>query len=115
MVWFDGLGWCWFSKRLERGSFELPQVPADVGRVVVDAATRASLLEGNEPAASRRLWYRRPTAVPPAELEAMHYERHRSSAMEVGLNQTSLRKIRGGSRPTRLTRETFPSPANQAE
>jgi len=63
MVWFDGSGWCWFSKRLERGTFELPQVPAGVDRVAVDAATLASLLQGIELAASRRRWNRRPTAA----------------------------------------------------
>ncbi len=59
MVWFDGSGWCLFSKRLERGTFELPPVAEGVDRVVVDAATLASLLEGIELAAPRRRWYRR--------------------------------------------------------
>ena len=63
MVWFDGSGWCLFSKRLERGSFELPQVADGVERVVVDAATLAQLLEGIELAAPRRRWYRRQAAA----------------------------------------------------
>jgi len=62
MVWFDGSGWCLFSKRLERGTFELPDVAEGQDRVVVDAATLASLLEGIELAAPRRRWYRRRAA-----------------------------------------------------
>ena len=27
MLWFDGSGWCLYNKRLERGTFELPEVP----------------------------------------------------------------------------------------
>lgn len=63
MVWFDGSGWCLFSKRLERGTFELPDVAAGADRVVVDAATLASLLAGLELAAPRRRWYRRRAAA----------------------------------------------------
>jgi transposase len=59
MVWFDGSGWCLFSKRLERGSFELPAVAEGVAQVAVDTATLASLLEGIDLSASRRRWYRR--------------------------------------------------------
>ncbi len=58
-IWFDGSGWCLFSKRLERGSFELPTAPDGVDRVHVDSATLASLLEGVELRARRRRWYRR--------------------------------------------------------
>lgn len=62
MVWFDGSGWCLFSKRLERGTFEVPAVDADVKQVAVDPATLASLLEGIPLQASRRRWYRRKIA-----------------------------------------------------
>ncbi len=62
-IWFDGSGWCLFSKRLERGTFELPAVPAGVDRVAVDAATLASLLEGIDLQAPRRRWYRRRAAA----------------------------------------------------
>lgn len=63
MLWFDGSGWCIFSKRLERGTFELPDVTdddaGDPPRVAIDAATLASLLEGIDLRARRRRWYRR--------------------------------------------------------
>ena len=58
-IWFDGSGWCLFSKRLSRGTFELPAVEAGQDRVTVDGATLASLLEGIELKARRRPWYRR--------------------------------------------------------
>lgn len=58
-VWFDGSGWCLFSKRLTRGSFELPQAAPGTKQVTVDSATLASLLEGIELTARRRRWYRR--------------------------------------------------------
>jgi len=56
---FDGSGMCLFSKRLERGTFELPKVAAGQDRVVVDAALFSSLLSGIELTAKRRKWYRR--------------------------------------------------------
>ena len=62
MLWFDGSGWCIFSKRLERGTFELPQLPDSPGeppRVALDTGTLASLLEGIDLNAQRRSWYRR--------------------------------------------------------
>ena len=59
MVWWDGSGWCLFSKRLSRGTFELPAVAEDVDRVAVDAATLGSLLEGIDLRATRRRWHRR--------------------------------------------------------
>lgn len=62
MLWFDGSGWCIFQKRLEKGTFELPDVPDHAGqppRAVIDAATLASLLEGIDLRAPRRKWYRR--------------------------------------------------------
>ena len=62
MVWFDGSGWCLFSKRLEAGSFELPTVAAGIDRVAIDAAALTSLLSGIDLAAPRRRWYRRRAA-----------------------------------------------------
>ncbi len=62
MLWFDGSGWCLFSKRLERGTFELPKAPDGATQVVVDPSTLASLLEGIELTASRRRWFRRSAA-----------------------------------------------------
>lgn len=59
IVWFDGSGLCLFCKRLERGTFELPQVPDGVDRIAVDVAVLASLLQGIQLNASRRRWYRR--------------------------------------------------------
>lgn len=61
MLWFDGSGWCLFSKRLVRGTFEQPVVPADARQVTVDAATLASLLQGINLRSDRKGWYRRPT------------------------------------------------------
>lgn len=62
MLWFDGSGWCLFSKRLERGTFELPDVDHDSDTVAIDGATLAALLEGIELTAPRRRWYRRAPA-----------------------------------------------------
>ena len=59
LLWFDGSGWCLFSKRLERGSFELPPVPEGVDQVRIDPATLASLLDGIDLCAARRRWFRR--------------------------------------------------------
>lgn len=58
VIWFDGSGWCLFSKRLSRGTFELPPVPDGTDRVAVDGATLASLLQGIALTARRRRWYR---------------------------------------------------------
>jgi transposase len=58
-LWFDGSGWCLFAKRLERGSFQLPEIGFGETRVVIDGATFASLLAGIDFTASRRGWYRR--------------------------------------------------------
>jgi len=59
MVWFDGSGWCLFSKRLERGTFELPAVSPGTERVSVDPGTLAALLEGIPLETPRRRWFRR--------------------------------------------------------
>ena len=58
MIWFDGSGWCLFSKRLERGTFERLQVPTGASQVCVSRATLASLLEGVALPTPRRRWYR---------------------------------------------------------
>lgn len=58
VLWHDGSGWVLLSKRLELGTFERLEVPEGVERVVVDAATFASLLEGIDLSARRRRWYR---------------------------------------------------------
>lgn len=63
MVYFDGSGYCLFSKRLEKGTFELPAVRSGQDRVVVDAAMLSSLLSGIELSAKRRRWYRRQKAA----------------------------------------------------
>ena len=60
VLWFDRSGWCILAKRLERGSFQLPSIPAGTGQVVVDGATLASLLAGIDYTAARGRWYRRP-------------------------------------------------------
>jgi transposase len=57
-LWFDGSGWCLLSKRLERGSFQLPAFRTDEMTVSVDGATLASLLAGIDFTASRRGWHR---------------------------------------------------------
>ena len=58
-LWFDGSGWCLLSKRLERGSYQLPALVGDAGQVPIDGATFASLLAGIDFTASRDGWYRR--------------------------------------------------------
>ncbi len=57
--WFDGSGWQLLSKRLERGTFELPDVAPGVDQVSVDPASLASLLAGIDLRAARRRWWRR--------------------------------------------------------
>ncbi len=52
-------GWCLLSKRLERGSFQLPRVTGDERQVSIDGATFASLLAGIDFTTSRERWYRR--------------------------------------------------------
>jgi transposase len=63
MIYFDGSGICLFSKRLEKGTFELPAVREGQDRVVVDAAILSSLLSGIELSAKRRRWYRQEVAA----------------------------------------------------
>lgn len=63
VVWFDRSGWCVLAKRLERGTFQLPEVPDGAIQVRVDASTLASLLAGIDFAARRRRWFRGRTAA----------------------------------------------------
>ena len=63
MVWFDGSGWCLFSKRLERGTFELPAVPSGVQQVAIEPAAFTALLDGIPLSTPRRKWYRRAQAA----------------------------------------------------
>jgi len=58
VLWFDRSGYCVLAKRLERGTFQLPEVPGGASQVLVDASTLASLLAGIDFTASRRRWYR---------------------------------------------------------
>lgn len=52
---FDRTGYAVYYRRLERGTFQLPAIPADATRVEVDAATLAMILEGIDLRAPRRL------------------------------------------------------------
>lgn len=52
---FDRNGYAVYYRRLERGTFQLPSIPADATRVEVDAATLAMILEGIDLRAPRRL------------------------------------------------------------
>jgi transposase len=47
VLFFDGSGMCIFYKRLDRGTFKIPEAPrADVAHVEVDDATLEALLDG---------------------------------------------------------------------
>jgi len=60
---FDGSGWCQYRKRLERGTFQLPEVPEGAAKVAVDGRVITSILDGIDLRAPRRKWYeRRPHA-----------------------------------------------------
>ena len=61
-LWFDRDGWAIYSKRLERGTFQLPTVKADERQVTVDAAQLAMILQGIDLRAPRRRRYRHPPA-----------------------------------------------------
>lgn len=58
-LWFDRTGWAIFSKRLERGTFELPAADRDRRTLAVDPAQLAMILEGIDLRARRRLRYAR--------------------------------------------------------
>jgi transposase len=49
VLYFDGSGMCIFYKRLDRGTFKIPDAPrADAQHVEVDDATLEALLDGIE-------------------------------------------------------------------
>lgn len=57
---FDGSGWALLAKRLERGTFQLPEVGPGDRQVAVSAATLALIMEGYDlRRAPRRLRYAR--------------------------------------------------------
>jgi transposase len=58
-IWFDRTGWAIYSKRLERGTFERPS-PTGEGKLQIDPAQLAMILEGIELRARRRKRYRAP-------------------------------------------------------
>lgn len=58
-LWFDRTGWAIFTKRLEQGSFQLPDTSSGARKVAVDHAQLAMILEGIDLSARRRLRYRR--------------------------------------------------------
>lgn len=60
MVWFDRAGWCLFSRRLERGTYQLPDVEPGVQQVAIAPAQLAMILEGIDLRAPRRRRYRHP-------------------------------------------------------
>lgn len=59
-IWFDRSGWAIYSKRLERGTFELPAVDDEARKVSIDPAQLAMILEGIALRAPRRLRYTHP-------------------------------------------------------
>jgi len=61
-IWFDRNGWALYSKRLERGSFELPTGEGTERKVAIDPAQLAMILEGIDLRAPRRLRYQRSSA-----------------------------------------------------
>jgi len=61
LLWFDRSGLALLYKRLERGTFQLPEVDGDAQRVEVDAAQLSMILEGIDlRSAVRRKRYSRP-------------------------------------------------------
>ena len=60
-LWFDRTGFAVFSKRLERGTFEIPKAEDASGRVAIDPGQLAMILEGIDLRAPRRARYRLPT------------------------------------------------------
>ncbi len=59
LYFFDRSGWVVWQKRLLRGSFERPTVPAGTTRLRLDASALNALLEGGRLRAPRRRGYRR--------------------------------------------------------
>lgn len=56
---FDGSGWCTYRKRLERGTFEVPEAADGVDRIPIDGRLLQSILDGIDLHAPRRRWYAR--------------------------------------------------------
>jgi len=56
-IWFDRTGWAIYSKRLERGTFELPESTHEQKILRIDPAKLAMILEGIDLRARRRLRY----------------------------------------------------------
>lgn len=54
---FDGSGWCQYRKRLERGTFQLPQAHEEATTVAVDGRVVTSILDGIDLGAPRRRWF----------------------------------------------------------
>lgn len=72
-LWFDRTGWAIFSKRLERGTYQIPDAPPDVGQITIDPAQLAMILEGIDLSARRRLRYHhRCPAGDPASNDQLH-------------------------------------------
>ena len=46
LLFFDRTGWAVLYKRLERGTFQLPKVDSSTGRIEIDQAQLAMILEG---------------------------------------------------------------------
>ena len=63
ILWWDRDGLAIFAKRLERGSYEMPEHAADARRLQLDATQLALLLSGVRLAAPRRPRYVRPQAI----------------------------------------------------
>lgn len=59
VLYFDGGGWCLFRKRLERGTFQLPDVPDGASRIPIERRALAAILEGIDLRAPPRRWYAR--------------------------------------------------------
>lgn len=59
LIWWDSNGWSIWSKRLERGSYQLPEVEPDTAHVHIAAAELAMILQGVDLRAPRRRRYRR--------------------------------------------------------
>jgi transposase len=58
-LWFDRSGWAVFAKRLERGTYQLPDAADGATHVAVDLGELAMILEGIDLRAPRRLRYHR--------------------------------------------------------
>jgi transposase len=62
VLFFDGSGMCIFYKRLDRGTFKIPEAPrADARHVEVDDATLEALLDGIDIEEAAKARSRRPT------------------------------------------------------